>query len=250
MNPPGEPRSMAFTNDLRRVVVDTGRLLIFRPVALDMQRLGNLYLALGLLATWAAGIGRYWDNPRAQLWQQLGLGSVGYVFVLALILWLFILPLKPKNWSYRNVLTFVTLTSPPALLYAIPVERFMALDTAASVNVGFLVVVALWRVVLLILFLKRAAGLSKYTLVVASLLPLVLIVTSLAILNMEHVIFRLMGGLRPGEKTANDTSYYVLLLITVLSNFLTPVLIVSYGVLIAMKRKRVTKSESGEDHLG
>jgi hypothetical protein len=241
---------MAFTNDLRRVVVDTGRLLIFRPVALDMQRLGNLYLALGLLATWAAGIGRYWDNPRAQLWQQLGLGSVGYVFVLALILWLFILPLKPKNWSYRNVLTFVTLTSPPALLYAIPVERFMALDTAASVNVGFLVVVALWRVVLLILFLKRAAGLSKYTLVVASLLPLVLIVTSLAILNMEHVIFRLMGGLRPGEKTANDTSYYVLLLITVLSNFLTPVLIVSYGVLIAMKRKRVTKSESGEDHLG
>jgi hypothetical protein len=41
-----------------------------------MVRLGRLYLAIGLVAACLAGIGRYWDNPRAHLWQHLGMGSV------------------------------------------------------------------------------------------------------------------------------------------------------------------------------
>ena len=59
------------------------------------------------------------------------------------------------------MLIFVTLTSLPALLYAIPVEKFMALEYAQTANVLFLAVVASWRVALLIVFLKRAAGLTR-----------------------------------------------------------------------------------------
>src|SRR3712207_7552248 len=45
-------------------------------------------LAFGLACTWLVGVGRYWDNPRASLLQHLGVGSVVYVFALALLLWL------------------------------------------------------------------------------------------------------------------------------------------------------------------
>ena len=55
-----------------------------------------------------------------------------------MFVWLVIWPLRPKEWSYKKVLTFVSLTSAPAILYAIPVERFLSLPTARSVNAWFL----------------------------------------------------------------------------------------------------------------
>jgi hypothetical protein len=81
------------------------KLLTFRQFKLDAS-IFNWYLALGMGFTWLCGIGRYWDNPKAELWQYLGLGSVAYIFILSLILWIVILPLKPLNWSYKNVLLF------------------------------------------------------------------------------------------------------------------------------------------------
>ena len=42
----------------------------------DLKRLGNHYLFLGVVTAWLIGIGRYWDNPRADWWQYAGLGSV------------------------------------------------------------------------------------------------------------------------------------------------------------------------------
>ena len=187
---------MTLLSDLRELLVAEAKFLTFRRVKLDMARKGHLYLAFGLVCTWLAGIGRYWDNPRAETWQYLGLGSLAYVLVLAAFLWLLIWPLRPSNWSYRGVLTFVGLTSPPGLLYAVPVERFVSLATAQAINVWFLAIVAAWRVVLLVLYLKRAAGLSALSLVVAAFLPLTLIVTALTALNLEHVVFQVMGGLR------------------------------------------------------
>ena len=181
--------------------------------------------------------GRYWDNPRAELWQYVGLGSVAYVFVLALIIWVLIAPLKPKNWSYMNVLLFITLTSPPAVLYAIPVERFMTLELAQQTNVWFLAMVAIWRVALLVIFLKRVANLSGYSIFVASFLPLVLIVTALSALNLEHVVFKIMASLEEHEKSVNDSAYMILLLITYASVILSPFLLASYGWLIYKVRK-------------
>jgi hypothetical protein len=226
---------MPLLADLSEVLKTEARLLAFRPVRPDMARLGHLYLGLGLASAWLAGIGRYWDNPRAELWQSLGLGSVAYVFVLAAVLWLIILPLRPKNWTYTGVLTFVGLTSPPALLYAIPVERIFSLDAAQTINVWFLAVVAIWRIALLFLYLRRSAGLGDLRIIVAGLLPLVLIVGALTALNLEHVVFRIMGGLAEDERSANDAAYGILLLITTFSTFVAPVLLVVYAVLTALR---------------
>jgi hypothetical protein len=121
------------TKNLGKIALDTLKLLCFRQFRLD-QSIYNWYLGFGLFFTWLCGIGRYWDNPRAEIWQYLGLGSVVYIFVLAFIVWILIKPLGPRNWSYKNILLFISLTSPPAILYAIPVERFTDLDSEQTQN--------------------------------------------------------------------------------------------------------------------
>ena len=198
----------------------------------DLRRLGGLYLAFGLFCTWLAGIGRYWDNDRAELWQYAGLGSVAYVFIMAAVIWVLLYPLKPRNWYYQYVLIFVCMTAPPALLYAIPVERFMSLEAAQTANVWFLAVVAAWRVALLWRFLKGSAGLSGGELIVSCLLPITLIVTALTFLNLEHVVFNIMSGIAPAEQTANDAAYGVLFLITGGSMLALPFLSIGYVVLV------------------
>jgi hypothetical protein len=219
------------------LVTDAFRVLTFRAPSAAISENWQTFLGFGLLFTWLAGIGRYWDNPRAYLWQHLGLGSVAYVFCLAFLLWLLLLPLKPKLWSYRNVLVFVTLTSPPALLYAIPVERFMSLDAAQTTNAWFLAVVAIWRVALLIWFLKRVAGLSGGAIIVATMLPLTLIVVGLALLNLEHVIFSIMGGLRPQELSPNDLSYGIVTMLAFFSVLSFPFLLSAYACLAYFARR-------------
>ena len=181
---------------LRTLISDEIKLLTFRPFTPNRDVHWGGYLAFGLFFAWLAGMGRYWDNPRAAIWQHLGLGSVAYVFCFSLLLWLILAPLRPERWRYRNVLVFVALTSPPALLYAVPVERFMALGAAQAVNAWFLAVVAAWRIALLVLFLRRSAGLGGFTIMVAACLPLVLIVNVLTALNLEHVVFDFMSGVR------------------------------------------------------
>ncbi|MCG8673356.1 MAG: hypothetical protein MI867_28460 [Pseudomonadales bacterium] len=211
--------------------------MIFKPIKIDLS-IFSWYLAFGIGFSWLCGIGRYWDNPRADLWQYLGLGSVAYIFILALILWLLIWPLKPNHWKYKNVLLFVSMTSPPAILYAIPVERFMTLEAAQTTNVWFLAVVALWRVALLVRYLNSVAGLSGGAIVVATLMPLTLIVSSLTALNLEHVVFRIMAGLEDHEKSANDMAYGILFLITFFSLYTFPFLLVAYLFLVFKIRRR------------
>ncbi len=66
----------------------------------------------------------------------------------------------------------MSLTSPPAILYAIPVEKLTSLDNARELNVWFLATVASWRVALLFFYLYRHAKLRVAAIVVAALLPL------------------------------------------------------------------------------
>jgi hypothetical protein len=227
---------------IKTLLQDEWRLLTFRPMSEAIRTHWQLYLVFGLLFTWLAGIGRYWDNPRAELWQYLGLGSVAYVFVLALFVWGLLAPLRPKNWSYRNVLLFITLTAPPAVLYAIPVERFMSLNNARAANAWFLALVAAWRVALLVVFLKRTAKLSGLATAVATLLPITAIVFALTLLNLEHVVFNLMGGLRDQDASGNDTAYFVVLNIAMFAFLAAPVLAIIYLVLVvvAWRRKTIT----------
>ena len=208
------------------------RLLTFRPVSSAVPAHWFEFLLFGLLFTCLAGIGRYWDNPRAHLWQHLGLGSLVYVFVLAFVIWGMLIALRPKNWSYLNVLLFVTLTSPPAVLYAIPVEKFMSAEAAVSANVWFLGIVATWRLALYAVFLRRTAGLSVGAVIVGTLLPITFIIVTLAFLNLEHVVFSVMSGIREDERSVNDGAYGVVLTLSLLSILLAPVLAIAYGVLV------------------
>lgn len=217
---------------IKTLLSDEAKLLTFRRPSSTIQSHWKPFLAFGLFCTWLAGMGRYWDNPRAEWWQLLGLGSIAYVLVLAFILWVLLAPLRPCAWSYRNVLLFITLTAPPALLYAIPVERFMAPDAARAANAWLLAVVAAWRVALLAVFLSRVARLGMGVMVVATLLPLTIIVVTLSILNLEHVVFDLMGGIRPGEASANDTAYGIVFLLSMASFLASPLLLIAYVLCI------------------
>jgi hypothetical protein len=220
------------------VVAAVVRLLTFRLSHDEFLRLDRRHLAFGLAATWLAGIGRYWDHPDAHVLQYMGLGSVIYVVVLSMFLWLLIWPLKPANWGWVRVLTFVTLTAPPALLYAIPVERFMALEQAQTINFWFLLIVASWRVALLLFFLHRAAKLPGLLGLVASLLPLALIIVGLAIANLEQAVFTMMAG-NPREQPPGspaDQAYAIVVLLALLSWISSPFLLIAYILAIVQRR--------------
>ena len=196
------------------------------------------HLYVGLLFAWLAGMGRYWDNPRANILQKLGLGSVVYVFALAAFLWLLLWPLRPERWSYFRLVTFIAAVAPPALLYAIPVERFMTLQAARTVNVWFLAVVATWRVVLYVLFLWRVAGLRGLRLFSGAVLPLTVIVFALTALNLEKAVFDLMAGNDPNRGTPSDHAYEVLFLLSFWSFMVAPVAFAIYLACVILARRR------------
>jgi hypothetical protein len=180
-------------------------------------------------------MGRYWDDPGAKLLQHLGFGSVIYIFVLAFFIWLIVKPYRVDNWNYFSVVTFVSLTSFPAIFYAIPVERFFAVETANTLNVWFLAIVASWRLGLLYYFLKRFTLLKTWNILTITLLPICVIISTLTALNLHRVVFNIMGGVR--NPTPHDSSYFVLLTLTVLSAILVGPLLISYGVGIYWRKK-------------
>ena len=213
-----------------QIVKDAFRLLTFRLTREEFFRFGRGHLVFGLICTWLVGIGRYWDNPKAEILQHLGVGSVIYIFVLALFLWIFIAPLRVSEWSYLRFLTFLALVSPPAILYAVPIEKFTDLPTANSVNAWFLFVVAAWRVALLLFALRRFFEMDGLSALIVTLFPLSLIVIGLGVLNADKFVFNVMGGIR--EPSPNEFAYGVLLLLFVLSVFLAPILLITYFALI------------------
>lgn len=220
-----------------------GRTLTFRAGAVEVSRFGPKHLVVGLACTWVVGVGRWWDDPKASLLQHLGLGSVIYVFVLAALLWLVVWPLAPAALSYRTTLTFISLTSPPAALYAVPVERFFSLTVAGQLNLWFLAVVATWRVALLLRFLASVPAVGIVKGVIVALLPLTAIVTALTVLNLHRVVFSFMGGIADSDRSVHDAAYGVLVTLTLLSTTLLPVLLVAYvaGIVHAWLRRRAAR---------
>lgn len=223
-----ESGGITFSNTMMtEIIYLEWRLLTFRKVHINVEQNLKSILAFAVFATWLAGIGRYWDHPNALWWQYAGLGSVLYLGLLSLLLWLVTLPLNPKNWSYLNVFIFVGLTAPPAWLYAIPVEKFTSFNTASNLNMWFLLIVAVWRVILYGLFLGRSAKLTGIAWFTALFLPLVAIVSVLAVLNLEHAVFSIMGGL-DRDPTSADRAYSVVIMLTLISYTAAPVLFVMY----------------------
>ena len=176
------------------------RLLTFRASREEMQHLDNRHLLLGLACTWLVGIGRSWDNTDAGVLQHLGIGSLAYVFALALLLWVTIKPFAAPGYSYRQMLTFICLVSPPGLLYAIPVEMLFTTNVARNINLIFLLIVATWRVALLVFYLRQIIALRWGEVVVTTLLPLAIIMTPLALFRFMEAVAMGMGGLRGGPE--------------------------------------------------
>ena len=229
---------------VRELFLFNMRVLTFRATREEFASFTHAHLIFGLMSTWLVGIGRWWDDPGARLVQHLGLGSVAYIFVLAAIIWLLVMPLRPRQWSYRHVLTFISLTSLPAMLYALPVERFFSIDTAVVINLWFLVVVALWRVALFFYYLRRHADLSWFTTLVVGLLPLSAIVVALFALNLHRVVFEIMGGLREVQRSAHDFEYGVLFFLSMLSIFTIVPLLLGYLGVVIYSRKHKSEASS------
>ncbi|HEX8368816.1 MAG TPA: hypothetical protein VF604_09760 [Pyrinomonadaceae bacterium] len=226
---------------IKRVISDVFRLLTFRVTRAEMLAFGWAHLAFGLISTWLVGIGRYWDNPKAEFLQQAGVGSVVYIFALSLLLWFVVKPLRPKDWSYFYVLTFVALVSPPAILDAIPVQMFFGIDRANDINAVFLLFVSIWRLALLVFFLKRFAALNPVYVPVATLLPITMIVFALVMLNLEKAVFSVMGGFV--DTTPNDQAFAVLALISFFAMLAFPFLLASYIVIIIIEFSRKRKQK-------
>lgn len=224
-----------------RIVKDTFDLLTFRLKREAMLDFGTGHLIFGFICTWIVGIGRYWDNPRAAFPQYFGVGSVIYIIVLAWFLWVVVFPFAAKDWDYRRVLTFVSLVSPPAIIYAIPVQMFTDLETANTVNALFLLVVALWRLSLLFYFLRVFARLNWFSVITATLFPVMFIVVALTILNLDKVVFNIMAGIT--EPSPNDAAYTILFVITFYSVIAFPLVLICYIAAIILQRIRA-KNES------
>lgn len=221
---------------------DIARLLTFRLPPDRAANLDRRHFYLGLIGTWVAGMGRYWDHPNAELAQRLGLGSLGYIIVMSALLWAVFRPVAGPKAGFWNLFTFVSLTSFPAWLYAIPVERFMSIDAATSANIWFLAIVAIWRVALLFRYARNVLGLATLSVAVCSLLPLTAIIVLLAMLNLEHAVFNIMGGLR--QPTAGDGAYMVIVLLSALSVMLAPVLLLTW-LWLMLKRWKSRPTPSG-----
>lgn len=181
-------------------------LLTFRSSGEELRAVGGPHLAFGLLCTWLVGMGRSWDDREASLPQHLGVGSLVYVFILAFLLWATVAPIASFRVKYWQVLTFICLASPPGLLYAIPVEQFTPVETAQKLNVSLLLVVASWRVALLIFYLTRGLQLRPLEVFVTTTLPLATILAPLAVFNMLERIASAMGGLRKGQKMSEPAT--------------------------------------------
>ncbi|MFN6378923.1 MAG: hypothetical protein ACK4WD_06595 [Flavobacteriales bacterium] len=212
------------------------RLLTFKLTRDEMLQFNRKHFIAGLIGTWIVGIGRYWDDSGASVLQHLGLGSVIYIFVLAGFVWLILKPFQVDKWKYKTVLTFIGMTSFPAIFYAIPVELFFSIKTANTMNVWFLAIVAAWRLGLLYYFLKEFTRLSIGNILTVTLMPICLIISTLTVLNLHRVVFNIMGGMR--NPTPHDSSYVFLMFLTGISMILTIPLLIAYGVGIYNNRKK------------
>mgnify|MGYP001252659229 CR=1 FL=1 len=221
---------------LKQIVSDTLRLLTFRISRETMLNFDRRHLIFGLILTWLVGIGRYWDNPRAEFLQHLGIGSVIYIFLLAILLAITIAPLAKNEWSYFTILTFIALVSPPAVIYAIPVQFYFDLETSNIINAWFLFVVAVWRLALLVFFLRRFMLFSYGEAFVVAFLPVTLLIFVLTLLNLEKAVFNIMGGFEPN--TPNDEAFTVLISISFLSFLLFPFLLVVYLTMVWHNNRR------------
>lgn len=216
--------STAFRNQLRFVT--------FRLTAEEMKSLSRDDLKMGLLITWIVGLGRGLSRPDAGFLPQIGIGSVLYVFALSTLLWLLIYPMRKGEWRFEKVLTLVSLTALPGIIYGLPVELVFGIIEGGEIRLIFLILVALWRVLLLAYFLKSYGGFAPPQTGVATLLPLTAIIVVLNALNLDGVVFEAMSNRTVRPTVYDDTYNFLFFLFIVSAVFFVP-LALMYLYLVA-----------------
>lgn len=197
------------SSEFRSVLRRTARLLTFKANQEELLGLRGHHFAFGLFCTWIVGMGRSWDDPHANSLQSLGVGSLIYVFVLAFLLWSSVRPLAPMKLGYIQVLAFVCMVSPPGILYAIPVEKFVAPKIAGALNVTLLCIVASWRVALLVFYLRRGISLSRGEVTIATLFPLATILAPITFFGLMEEVMSAMSGLRDSQEMSDPAKTVV-----------------------------------------
>jgi hypothetical protein len=218
---------------LASILLDFARFIFFKPPRSNVGADWRIYLAVGLVITWIVGVGRSWDDPEATIFDLSGIGSILYVFGLGLVIWLIGAPLRPERWTYRNVVLMVTMTALPGLIYAFPIERFVAAADARTVNMSFLAIVATWRMALFAAFLVRVAKLPPASAAVVTFLPPVLIIAPISAFGFLGAVLSGMGGVRDAAQQAQND---LIVFAAMTSWTLLPILLIAWGVLIGRRR--------------
>ena len=247
---------MGLRSDISEVLVTELKFLAFRSVRPDMKRLRWHFLALGLVSSWLVGVGRYWDVSDALWWQQAGLGSLVYTVFMSAFLWALVMAMQPENWTYLNVLTFVGMTAPPGLLYALPVESLLDTESAFAANQIFLLVVSLWRVALLWQFLRRSGRLARVPAFLALSFPLALIMAFITLRQLQASVMSGMSGNRgQQEREAPDIGQWIVGYVGQASIVFCPIIFIGYAITAAgidsrkSREARQVDSNSGPPDL-
>jgi hypothetical protein len=195
---------------------------------------------VGLLFVLAAGLAREYDGEdlRSEPWHlllplgaSLVTSALLYVLLKAL-LWLRGGEADGRKLSYRELLSLYWMTAPLALLYGIPVERFLSAGDATRANLTLLGIVSLWRV----LVMTRALSVVYQVSFFRALFPLMLFADSvaLALLSISpRPIMSIMGGIRLSE--SEQVLHNVSFTVNVLGFLSLPIWLI--GALIAVCSK-------------
>jgi uncharacterized membrane protein len=77
---------------------------------------------------------------------------------------------------------------------------------------------------------------------VATLLPICIIITTLTFLNLDKVVFDMMGGLN--HETSHDGAYQVLFMLTLISTILALPLLIAYVIAIYKRWKTINRNKA------
>ena len=176
---------------------------------------------LGLIFVFSAGLAREYDGQDLlhEPWHLLLplVASLATSFLLYLLLrtvgWFRGAGWKPFFAGYWSFLGLYWMTAPLALVYGIPVERFLDQEIAACLNLNVLALVAAWRVLLII----RVASVLWSASPSAVFFPVMLMADTVAIVAIvasPTPIVGLMAGVQygPGEELIGLASHAVLVL--------------------------------------
>jgi hypothetical protein len=198
---------------------------------------------LGFVFVIVAGLAREYDGEDLlhQPWHlliplgaSLATSAVLYVLVRG-IAWAHGAQDPPPLGGYLDFLGLYWLTAPLALVYAVPVERFMSAADATRANLWLLGLVALWRVVLMARVVSVLYRIGFFT----AMFIVMLFGDTVAVILLsmtELPIVAIMGGIRLSE--SESALYSTVMLLRVLTVLSWPVWLIGAGVAVFRQQPR------------